>query len=332
MVNLLKTSKSFIMVLTIFGIVFIVACQQNESSSKEAVAKNQDDIDQEQLSFTDSMEREVILEKRPEKIVVLSPEMLKMIYDLGGEAVGRMSTSAIPIPEEAQDLPELGTVNQINTEQLVALSPDLVIGSPNFHANLEGIMESSNIPFALLQMRSFDDVKEVALLIGEILDKEDIASQKIKEAEEEISNLQNKLPQDDHPSVVVLNVTAKSVSVQRANTTAIEIGDLLHVENIGKDMQANPDSQTSAPYSLETIVEKQPDYVLLTIHGSVDAGKEKIKEDLEANPAWNSLKAVQEGNVHIIPSEKYLSNPGFDYADTMKHMAEIVYPEVFHNE
>lgn len=320
------------MVLTIFGIVFMAACQQNESSSKEAVAKNQDDIDQEQLSFTDSMEREVILEKRPEKIVVLSPEMLKMIYDLGGEAVGRMSTSAIPIPEEAQDLPELGTVNQINTEQLVALSPDLVIGSPNFHANLEGIMESSNIPFALLQMRSFDDVKEVALLIGEILDKEDIASQKIKEAEEEISNLQNKLPQDDHPSVVVLNVTAKSVSVQRANTTAIEIGDLLHVENIGKDMQANPDSQTSAPYSLETIVEKQPDYVLLTIHGSVDAGKEKIKEDLEANPAWNSLKAVQEGNVHIIPSEKYLSNPGFDYADTMKHMAEIVYPEVFHNE
>ncbi|WP_347835951.1 ABC transporter substrate-binding protein [Gracilibacillus sp. JCM 18860] len=298
--NLLKTSKSFIMVLTIFGIVFIVACQQNESSSKEAVAKNQDDIDQEQLSFTDSMEREVILEKRPEKIVVLSPEMLKMIYDLGGEAVGRMSTSAIPIPEEAQDLPELGTVNQINTEQLVALSPDLVIGSPNFHANLEGIMESSNIPFALLQMRSFDDVKEVALLIGEILDKEDIASQKIKEAEEEISNLQNKLPQDDHPSVVVLNVTAKSVSVQRANTTAIEIGDLLHVENIGKDMQANPDSQTSAPYSLETIVEKQPDYVLLTIHGSVDAGKEKIKEDLEANPAWNSLKAVQEGGMFIL--------------------------------
>ncbi len=288
------------MVLTIFGIVFIVACQQNESSSKEAVAKNQDDIDQEQLSFTDSMEREVILEKRPEKIVVLSPEMLKMIYDLGGEAVGRMSTSAIPIPEEAQDLPELGTVNQINTEQLVALSPDLVIGSPNFHANLEGIMESSNIPFALLQMRSFDDVKEVALLIGEILDKEDIASQKIKEAEEEISNLQNKLPQDDHPSVVVLNVTAKSVSVQRANTTAIEIGDLLHVENIGKDMQANPDSQTSAPYSLETIVEKQPDYVLLTIHGSVDAGKEKIKEDLEANPAWNSLKAVQEGGMFIL--------------------------------
>lgn len=320
------------MVLAIFGIVFMAACQQNESSSKEAVAKNQDDIDQEQLSFTDSMEREVILEKRPEKIVVLSPEMLKMIYDLGGEAVGRMSTSAIPIPEEAQDLPELGTVNQINTEQLVALSPDLVIGSPNFHANLEGIMESSNIPFALLQMRSFDDVKEVALLIGEILDKEDIASQKIREAEEEIFNLQNKLPQDDHPSVVVLNVTAKSVSVQRANTTAIEIGDLLHVENIGKDMQANPDSQTSAPFSLETIADKQPDYVLLTIHGSVDAGKKKIKEDLEANPAWNSLKAVQEGNVHIIPSEKYLSNPGFDYADTMKHMAEIVYPEVFHND
>lgn len=241
------------------------------------------------------MEREVILEKRPEKIVVLSPEMLKMIYDLGGEAVGRMSTSAIPIPEEAQDLPELGTVNQINTEQLVALSPDLVIGSPNFHANLEGIMESSNIPFALLQMRSFDDVKEVALLIGEILDKEDIASQKIREAEEEIFNLQNKLPQDDHPSVVVLNVTAKSVSVQRANTTAIEIGDLLHVENIGKDMQANPDSQTSAPFSLETIADKQPDYVLLTIHGSVDAGKKKNQRRFRSKSSLELTKSGSRG-------------------------------------
>ncbi|GAB2559602.1 ABC transporter substrate-binding protein [Gracilibacillus alcaliphilus] len=334
MTKLLLRKKLLTMGMIMFAIVLMTACQQNEetSTTNETEADSQGEETADEIAFIDSMDREVVLEGHPEKIVVLAPEFLKMIYDLDGEAVARMTTSSIPIPEAAEDLPELGTVNQINTEELVGFSPDFVIGAPNFHADLEGIMENSDIPFALLQMRSFDDVKEMAALMGQILGKEELADQKIQETEEQMKAVQDQLPSDANPSVVILNVTSQSVSVQRANTTAIEIGDLLHVNNIGKDMEASPDSQSSAPYSLETIVEEQPDYILLTIHGSVEAGKGKIEEELESNPAWNSLKAVQDGNVHIIPSEKYLSNPGFDYADTMQHMAEIVYPEVFTNE
>ncbi|MBM7601470.1 iron complex transport system substrate-binding protein [Virgibacillus halotolerans] len=332
MANLLLRNKIIGIGIAVIVIILMTACQQNEetSTADETVVVRSDDM--EEISFTDSMDREVVLDGQPERIVVLAPEFLKLIYDLDGEAVGRMSTSGIPVPKKAEDLPELGTVNQINTEELVALSPDLVIGAPNFHADLEGIMESSDIPFALLDMRSFDDVKKMATLMGEILDKEELATKKLQETEEQMQEVQDKLPSDVDPSIVVLNITAKSVSVQRANTTALEIGDLLHVNNIGKDMEAGPKSQTSAPYSLETIAEQQPDYILMTIHGSEEAGKEIIEEDLEGNPAWGSLKAVQEGNVHIIPSEKYLSNPGFDYADTMQDMAEMVYPEVFGNE
>jgi len=342
--NLLIRKKWTGIIITIFTVIFIAACQQGEESpsTDNPAEESQDDTNNndtnnntahtEEISFTDNMDREVVLDGQPERIVVLASEFLKLMYDLDGEAVGRMTTTSVPIPEEAEDLPELGTVSQINTEELLALSPDLVIGSPNFHAELEGILENSDIPLALLTMRSFDDVKERAALMGEILGKEELAAEKLQETETEMQEVQDQLPSDLEPSVVVLNVTSGSVSVQRTNTTALEIGDLLHVNNIGKDMEASPDSQTSAPYSLETIAEQQPDYILITIHGSVEAGEERIAEDLEGNPAWGSLKAVQEGNVHTIPSGMYLSNPGLDYADTMKHMGEIVYPEVFGNE
>lgn len=327
-------------------LLLMTACQQEEGTedtNNDAVASGQQEEtledtqgetqeESEEISFIDKLDREVVLDGQPERIVVLATEFLKLIYDLEGEAIGRMSTTSIPIPEAAEDVPELGTVSQINTEELLALSPDLVIGSSSWHADLEGILESSDIPLALLSMRSFDDVKEMATLVGEILGKEELAAEKLQETEAEMQEVQDRIPSDKQPSVVVLNVSSRSVSVQRANTTAIEIGDLLHVNNIGKNMEASPDSQTSAPYSLEAIAEQQPDYILITIHGSVEAGEEKIAEELEGNPAWASLKAVQEGNVHTIPAEKYLSNPGFDYADTMKHMAEIVYPEVFGNE
>ena len=331
--KLLQKNRIIGIAAAMLAVILMAACQQDEdtSATEEATEESQDNTTEE-IAFTDSMDREVVLDGQPERIVVLAPEFLKLIYDLDGEAVGRMSTSSIPIPEQAEDLPELGTVNQINTEELVALSPDLVIGAPNFHADLEGIMENSDIPFALLDMRSFDDVKEMATLMGEILGKEELAAEKLQETEDEMQAIEDKLPSGEEPSIVVLNITPRSVSVQRSNTTALEIGDLLHVNNIGKDMEASPDSQTSAPYSLETIAEQQPDYILMTIHGSEEAGKETITDELEGNPAWSSLKAVQEGNVHIVPSEKYLSNPGLDYADTMQDMAEMVYPEVFKNE
>lgn len=331
----MKKKWSILGVSLLAGVI-LAACQQQEEGSTdsedatETVTDNQEET--EEITFTDSMDREVVLDGHPENIVVLAPEFLKMLYDLDGEAVGRMETSSIPLPEAAEDIPELGTVNQINTEELLGLSPDLVIGAPNFHADLEEVMDSSDVPFALLQMRSFDDVQEMATLMGEIIGQEELASERIAETEMQMQAVEEQIPADESPSVVVLNVTPGSLSIQRANTTAIEIGHLIHVNNIGENMEASEDSQTSAPFSLETIAEQQPDHILVTIHGSHEAGMESMEENLETNPAWSGLNAVQEGNVHVLPSEMYLSNPGFDYAATMEHMAEMVYPGVLGDE
>lgn len=281
------------------------------------------------LKFRDDTGKTVTLKEQPKRIVVLSPEFLTLLYDLEGEAVGRISTYSSPVPKAAQDLPEVGTINQINVEKLVALNPDFVIGTPSFHGKLSDLMKRNEIPFALMQMRSFNDVKEKAALLGQITGNEGKAKQRLKETEGKMEDISAKLPKSG-PSFVVLNVTPSNVSIQRANTTALEIGELLRMDNLAKPMNPKPDgSQTSVPYSMEALVEAQPDYVFITIHGAQEQGEKKIKKELEGNPAWASLKAVQQGRVRVIPSARYLTNPGLAYDQSMLHMAKIVYPDIF---
>jgi iron complex transport system substrate-binding protein len=281
------------------------------------------------LTFKDDMGKTVTLNATPNRIVVLAPQFLPMLYELEGKAVGRATTSASPVPKEAESVQQLGTVGQINMEQLLALNPDLVIGSPTFDAKLSDLMASNKIPLALMTMASFNDVKEKAKLFGKLIRNEDKAEQMIKKAEGNMDNIRKKLPSGKSPTFVVMNVTTSTISLQRANTTALEIGELLGLNNFAKDMNPSPNSATSAPYSMEALVAAQPDYIFMVIHGAQEPGKKKIQEDLEKNPAWASLTAVKEKKAMVIPADKFLTNPGFSYDASMEIMAKIVYPEIF---
>lgn len=82
----------------------------NETSSSPKPVSDVDEKGEEAsfLTFQDDTGRAVALSEKPERIVILSPEFLLLLYDLGGEAVGRMSTHSAPIPENAEAIQELG--------------------------------------------------------------------------------------------------------------------------------------------------------------------------------------------------------------------------------
>lgn len=326
--------SSFALITLLVFALTVAACGQaaNVASDTGSQLPVENQEKTEFLTFEDDMGNRVTLNAKPERIVVLAPTFLPMLYELGGTAVGRSTTSSSPIPQDAEGIQQLGTVGQTNMEQLTALSPDLVIGSPNFDAGLADLMASNNIPFALMKMASFTDVKEKAALFGKIIGNEDKADQMIKQTEANMDEMIKKLPSGKSPTYVVLNVTSSSISIQRANTTALEIGDLLQLESIGANMEASPNSATSAPYSMETLVAAQPDFIFMAIHGAQEKGIAKIQEDLEKNPAWASLQAVKDNKALVLPADQFLTNPGFGYDAAMEYLAKIVYPEIFDNE
>ena len=53
--------------------------------------------------------------------------------------------------------------------------------------------------------------------------------------------------------------------------------------------------------SLESILAADPDYIFVVLQGSDAADAQEILEKtLLSNPAWNTLRAVQEGNFYTL--------------------------------
>lgn len=280
------------------------------------------------ITFTDNLDRTVTLAKRPEKIVVLSPEILELMYGIGGTAAGRAEATGITPPAGAESVPTVGQMREVSLEMIVALKPDLVIGQPAFHKDLEETLTASGIPLALLKLGSLEEVHALTGLLGKLTDKEAEAKKALAELDERVEAVLQKLPEQT-PTFVNLNVTPGAISIQRTDMAGLEIAKKMNMINAAEDMTTDKPDATTLPYSLEKLIEKNPDYVFLIIHGSKEAGEQQIKSQMESNPAWSSLKAVQEKKVIIMPSNLFLTNPGLKYDESMTYLGQYVYPESY---
>lgn len=83
---------------------------------------------------------------------------------------------------------------------------------------------------------------------------------------------------------------------------------------------------------MESLVGQDPEVIFITSMGKADEIENRLRADFKNNPAWNSLKAVREGHVYVLPENLFLINPGLQYPEAVKFMAQQVYPEVFVNE
>jgi len=282
------------------------------------------------LRITDDAGRVVVLPQKPKRIVVLSTSFLDVLYGVGGEAVGRPSSKALAMFPASQMAGEVGYVYNINSEQLLSLEPDLVIGFQGIHEKLIPILESSNVPIMMLKMKTYDDVLAKVKLMGDIVGTKDVAQKIIEKMQTKINGVLAKLPAQSK-KVVILHATAKNVTVELDNSIAGNIAKMLRITNIAthsKSLESDPDI---APYSLEKLVEGDADIILVVTMGNMADIETRMKTDIASNPAWAGLRAVQNGQIFFLPSELFQLNPGIRFHESVEYMARVVYPEVYGN-
>jgi iron complex transport system substrate-binding protein len=281
------------------------------------------------LTITDDAGRTVVLANKPERIAVLSTSYVELLYAVGGKAVGRPVSKSAKLPAAAVGLPEVGQVTNINLEKLVALQPDFVIGYPGIHEKLVPILENSGIPVVLLKMKTYADVQAKIALFGNIAGTEQQAQQVARELSQNIKLVTDKLPSTQPKRILVLHATTRSVTVELENSIAGNVLAILNLTNVAlgsKPLEKDPDT---TPYSMEKIVEADPDIILVTTMGELTDIQKRLKDDVESNPAWASLRAVKNQQVFFLPNDLFQLNPGADYDEAITYMAKIVYPEVY---
>lgn len=280
--------------------------------------------------LTDDRGTVVTLAQKPQRVVVLSTSLLNFAAAVDGDLVGRATVKSedAALPEKYQDVPDVGPVYNVSLEKVLACQPDLVIASADHHEKLAAQLEESHIPVLVLKTKTYDDVKRNLDIIGKVYGKEDAAKAKEAELDQAIHAITDAVPSQGK-RVAIIHATPSSVSVELPSSIAGDIAQLLHLQNIAAGA-ASDDQATRIPYSMESLVQADPDVIFLTSMGSSDKIEKRIHEDIEGNPAWASLTAVKAGRVYVLPEKYFLLNPGLDYPKAVAYMANLVYPGAAH--
>lgn len=278
------------------------------------------------LSLKDASGRQVTLTQRPERIVSLSPSYLSMIEAVGGKIVGRATSKVGNVPESMKSVPEVGLVYNINMESLIALKPDLVLAGKNQHEKFVPLLESNKINVIELDAKTFDEVKNTVKILGDIYGTQDKAKAENELLDKQVAAVTGKLPKEKK-RIVIMHATASAVTVEGTHSIAGCVSDLLGFENVAAAALKGKGDKT--PYSMETLVEQNPEIIFITSMGKPEEIENRLRSDFKNNPAWNSLKAVQAGRVYVLPENLFLINPGLRYPAAVRYMAKQVYPEVF---
>lgn len=281
------------------------------------------------LTVKDDAEREVVLQHKPERIVVLSPSFLELLYAVDGKAVGRPTMNAkLALPPQAKDVAEVGLVYNISVEKVVALKPDLVIAMQGMHDKLIPVLESNNIPVIVLKYKTYDDVFDKMALFGDIAGTKDKAHDLSQGMQAKIKEITDRLP-NQTKKIAILHATSKSVSLELDSSIAGNMAKLLHLQNVAAGSSPLDGSNEATPYSLEKLVENDPDMIFVVTMGNAAEIEKTMREDVESNPAWSALRAVQNKKVIFLPSDLFLLNPGLRMPEAVAYMAKIAYPEVY---
>ena len=280
------------------------------------------------LTVVDDAGRTVPLIKKPERIVVLSTSFLELLYAVDGQAVGRPSSKTADIPERANAVPEVGFVYNVNMEKVLSLQPDLVIAFQGINDKLVPLLESSNIPVLLLKVKSFEDVTAKIKLFSEIAGTQDKGNALVSHMNDRMAAIISKLPADPK-KVAILHATAKSVTLELDTSIAGDIAKRLKLHNVAAGSRPLDADMDATPYSLEKLVEQDPDYILVVTMGRIADIEKRMKADVASSPAWATLRSVRAGRIIFLPQDLFQLQPGTRMPEAMEHMAKLIYPEVY---
>ena len=274
--------------------------------------------------ITDDNGRTVSFDKKPERIVVTSASFIAPLYAVGGEVVGRPVTKSKVIPE-AESAATIGPVYQIDTEKIIALTPDLVIINKGMNEKLIETLAANNIKTLVIEMKSYEDVKREIGIFSALTGEKTKGDALIAKMDADIDAVRASIPQEKK-RISIIHSTGQGLSVQLDGSIAGSIAKMLGWENTASGMPALDKNPDAAPYSMETLVAQNPDIIFVTSMGEEAEIRASMEAMFAENPAWQSVAAIREGRVYYLPQEMFLFSPGIEYPSAVKYMARLIYP------
>ncbi|RDB60772.1 ABC transporter substrate-binding protein [Gordonibacter sp. 28C] len=299
-----------------------------DGSAPQAEAQSAPQTDA--VTFTDDTGTEVTV-GNPQRVVACMGSFAS-IWELAGGTLTGASDDAFTLSGydlKSSDVQKVGDFANLNLESIIALEPDFVImtsgsggrGGDSNQADLKAALAASNIPVACFQVTTFDDYLRMLRTCCDVTGRDDLYEQNGQAVSDRIEAITAKVPAGEAPTALVLTTYSGGTRVQASSTmTGAMLADL-GVKNLADE---NP--SLLKDFSLESIIEMNPDFIFVVPMGNDDAAAMKALEDqTAANPAWSTLSAVQDGRYVALDPHLFQYKPNEHWDQSYQVLYDALY-------
>jgi iron complex transport system substrate-binding protein len=265
---------------------------------------------------TDMLGRRVRVPGVPERIVSLAPSITETVFALGaGEQLVGV-TDYCDYPPEARRKPRVGGIYTPSFEAILALRPAVVLATAE--SNLpEHIrrLEALGIPVYVIRPVTFATVLESIRRVGDVLGRPAVAARVVAAMEREADAIARAVAGAPRPRVLYVLWPNPLIAPGR-DTLITEL-----IRRAGGDSVTAAEPVLYPRLSLETVVERRPERILVARHGT-PPGDERVPE-IEQLAA---LAAVPGGRVEVVDGD-LLHRPGPRMVEALRLLAHLLHPE-----
>jgi iron complex transport system substrate-binding protein len=294
-----------------------------QDESQEAAEEDETEVAEEKTSIEviDGDGNLVILDAPAEGIIAMAPSVLEIADGLGAmDKILEIDSFTVMMQEPlAAGFEGVGDYQSLNVEKIAELGPDLVVaitGGPEDDYNK---VKELGIPvYRVIDVRGMDGVYEGISNISTFLDLEDEGIAMIEDLKSQVEEIASKVEglSDDEIPTVFYEVWNEPLMSAGTDTFISDLISIAGRVNIIDDLTGWPE------YSVETLIEKNPDIIIAPMSLAADPSV------ITGDERFASIDAVINGRVYVVPDNQ-VSRPSQNIIKGLQMLAKAIHPEIF---
>lgn len=247
----------------------------------------------------DETGRSVAVPDHAHRVISLAPSITNTVYALGaeGDLVGITDYTEFP-PQAVREKPSVGKVVNPSLEQIIALHPDLVLALPEFNgAETIAGLERLGIPVFLFATGDITNIYRSVESVGRVMGRGQQANALVAQLRAREAKVRAQSEGRPKPAVILV-LSIDPLITAGKNAFITQMITAAGARSVTDDLK-----QDWAQVSVEAILPRKPDYILLMKDGPVSL------KDMQRSAGWNSLPAVQRGRVIVLDSRIQVPGP-----------------------
>ena len=269
------------------------------------------------VTVTDMMGREVIIEGEVERVVALTAADCEILYALGAGdmLVGR--GEYCDYPAEVFDVPSVQSGYDTNIEQIIELKPQvLLMGTMAQSEEQIQQLEDAGVHVVVSDAQDIEGVYTAIEMIGTLTGKNEEAETIIEGMKQGFADLAVETPKE--PKTIYFEVSPLEYGLWAAGrgTFMDQIAGMLGLKNVFDDVEG------WGEVSEEQVIERNPDYIVtITMYFGEGPTPE---EEIESRAGWEKITAVADHAILNLQNNE-LSRPVPRLVEGMKMLYDFVY-------